>query len=345
MKKIFQFIILMVTVCLFTTSIQAQPDRSTSKVGTTAAQFLKIGPGARAIGMGGAYTAVSNDIYSVYWNPAGITGVQNSGEVTFNHASWLADITYDFAAGAINLPELGTFFITLTTLGIPEDIVRTFDFPEGDGRVWDASSLAIGVGFARKLTDKFSIGFHAKYLREQIWNSSASGVAVDIGTYYVTPFNDLIVAASISNFGSKMQMDGRDILFNYDPDGDPTTGVNNVLSKYEMGRYDIPLTFRLGLAMDAYKDRYFRATTALDAVHPNDNTEYVNLGLELAYDEMIMFRVGYKSLFLRDSEQGLTFGGGLNYRIADQFSVRVNYGWADYGRLKNVQFFDVSINF
>jgi opacity protein-like surface antigen len=345
MKKIFQFIILMVTVCLFTTSIQAQPDRSTSKVGTTAAQFLKIGPGARAIGMGGAYTAVSNDIYSVYWNPAGITGVQNNGEVTFNHASWLADITYDFAAGAINLPELGTFFVTLTTLGVPEDIVRTIDFPEGDGRVWNASSLAIGVGFARKLTDKFSIGFHAKYLREQIWNSSASGVAVDIGTYYVTPFNDLIVAASISNFGSKMQMDGRDILFNYDPDGDPTTGVNNVLSKYEMGRYDIPLTFRLGLAMDAYKDRYFRATTALDAVHPNDNTEYANLGLELAYDEMFMFRVGYKSLFLRDSEQGLTFGGGLNYRIADQFSVRVNYAWADYGRLKNVQFFDVSINF
>ncbi|HRI46854.1 MAG TPA: PorV/PorQ family protein [Ignavibacteriaceae bacterium] len=345
MKKIFQLTIILLTVCGMTFISQAQPDRSTSKVGTTAAQFLKIGPGARAIGMGGAYTGVSNDIYSVYWNPAGITNIQNSGEVTFNHSAWLADITYNFAAAALNVQDMGTFFVTLTNLGIPEDIVRTFDFPEGDGRVWDASSLAIGIGFARKLTDKFSIGFHAKYLREAIWNSSASGVAIDVGTHYITPFNDMVIAASISNFGTKMQMDGRDILFNYDPDGDPTSGVNNVLSKYEMGKYDLPLTFRLGLAMDAYKDRYFRATTALDAVHPNDNTEYVNLGLELAYDEMFMFRVGYKSLFLRDSEQGLTLGGGLNYRLADQFAVRINYGWADYGRLKNVQFFDVSINF
>ncbi len=323
----------------------AQLDRSTSKVGTTAAQFLKIGAGARAIGMGGTYTAVSDDIYSVYYNPAGVVNTQGFGQVAFNHADWLASISYDFAALSLNLQEFGTLFFSLTSLGVPEDKVRTIDFPDGDGRVWDAKSLAIGAGYARKLTDKFSIGFQAKFIREAIWNTSATGFAVDIGTYYITPFNDLVIGASISNFGTKMQLDGRDILFNTDPDNNTSTGPNNILAKYETDKFDIPLTFRIGLAMDVIKERYFRVTVAVDATHPNDNTEYVNSGLELSYDDMAFFRIGYKSLFLRDSEQGLTLGGGLKYNFNDQFTLFFNYGWADYGRLKNVQFFDIGIGF
>lgn len=323
----------------------AQLDRSTSKVGTTAAQFLKIGAGARAIGMGGTYTAVSNDIYSVYYNPAGIANTTSFGQVAFNHANWLASINYDFAALSLNLQHFGTIFFSLTSLAVPEDKVRTFDYPEGDGRVWDASSIAIGAGFAKKLTDKFSIGFHAKYINESIWNTSASGFAVDVGTYYVTPFNNLVIGASISNFGSKLQLDGRDIQFNTDPNADPNTGPNNVLSRYETEKFDIPLTFRIGLAMDVIKERYIRTTVAVDATHPNDNTEYVNVGMELAFDELAFLRVGYKSLFLRDSEQGLTFGGGLKYSFNDQFTIFLNYGWADYGRLENVQFFDLGIGF
>jgi opacity protein-like surface antigen len=343
MKKILLNTILIISIC-FSTAF-SQLDRSTSKVGTTAAQFLKIGAGARAIAMGGAYTAVSNDIYSIYYNPAGIATVTDLGQVSFNHADWLASISYDFAAAALNVSGLGTLFFSITSLSVPEEKVRTFDFPEGDGRVWDASSLAVGIGYAKMLTDKFAIGFQAKYIRESIWNSSASGVALDVGTYYVTPFNDLVIGASISNFGSKMQLEGRDILFNYDPNNNLNSGPNNVLSRYETDKFDMPLIFRLGLAMDFIKNRYIRLTGAVDATHPNDNTEYINSGLELAYDDMFFLRVGYKSLFLRDSEQGLTFGGGLNYRFGNQFAVFVNYGWADYGRLKNVQFVDVGISF
>lgn len=343
-KKIISLSLILFST-LFFTNANAQLDRSTSKVGTTAAQFLKIGAGARAIGMGGTYTAISDDIYSIYYNPAGVVNTKDFGQVAFNHADWLASINYDFAALSLNLENFGTVFFSLTALSIPEDKVRTFDYPEGDGRVWDAKSLAIGAGFAKKLTDRFSIGFHAKYIREAIWNSSASGFAVDVGTYYVTPFNDLVVGASISNFGSKMQLDGRDILFNSDPNNDLNSGPNNILSRYETDKFDIPLTFRIGLAMDVVRERFVRVTAAVDATHPNDNTEYVNSGLELAFDEMAFVRVGYKSLFLRDSEQGLTFGGGLKYNFNDLFTIFLNYGWADYGRLKNVQFFDLGIGF
>jgi hypothetical protein len=344
MKKNYSRLVFGLVVLLGFAAANAQITRTTSKVGTTAAQFLKIGPGARAIGMGDAYSAVGTDIYSTYWNPAGIANSTSNAEVTFNHANWLADVNYDYAAAALNVPDMGTMFFTLTSLGVPEDKVRSYEYPEGDGQYWDAKSLAIGIGFARKLTDKFSIGFQAKYIREAIWNESASGFALDIGTYYITPFNDLVIGASISNFGTKMQLDGRDLQVNVDPNTNTSTGPNNIPANYDMGSYDIPLTFRLGLSMNVIKNQYVRVTAAVDATHPNDNVEYLNTGMEVAYDEMLFVRAGYKSLFLRDSEQGLSLGAGVKYDF-DGFGVKFNYGWSDYGRLKNVQFIDVSMTF
>ena len=345
MKKIFGLIFTIVFIFGIVSNSEAQLFRSTSKVGTTAGQFLKIGAGARAIGMGGAFTAIGNDIYSVYWNPAGIATSPHNGQVAFNHANWLADMSYDFAAGALRIEGLGTVFANLTTFKVPEDKVRTFENPQGDGRVWDASSIAIGLGYAKELTDRFSIGFNFKYIHEGIWNSSASGFAIDIGTLYRTPFNNLMIGAAISNFGSTMRLDGRDILFNNDPNNNPDTGPNNIPAQYRTDDFDLPLTFRIGLAMDVVKERFIRITAAVDATHPNDNTEYVNSGLEFAYDELLFFRVGYKSLFLDNSEQGLTLGGGLKYRFNDNLGIYINYGYADYGRLENVQFFDLGLIF
>lgn len=342
-KKIFSML-LMLTVAL-SINTNAQKYDGTTQVGTTSGQFLKLGAGARSIGMGGAYAGIGGDIYSVYYNPAGIAVMKTSAEVAFNHANWFADISYDFAAGAINLDDMGVLFATFTSLSVPEDKVRTEAYPEGDGRVWDAGSIALGIGYSKMLTDRFSIGAHFKYIREAIWDMAASGFCVDIGTLYRTPFNDLTIGTSISNFGSDMQLDGRDIQFNTDPNDNSNTGPNNIPAVYDMDSYPLPLTFRIGLAMDVVNTRFIRATGAIDAVHPNDNSEYMNMGMEFAYDEMFFVRVGYKSLFKNNSEEGLTLGGGLRYKVNENFKVTINYGYADYGRLENVQFFDVSLSF
>jgi opacity protein-like surface antigen len=324
---------------------KAQLFRSTSKVGTTAAQFLKITPGARAVGMGGALTAIDGDVYSTYYNPAGVARNSNNGQVAFNHASWLADMSYDYAAAALNIQGMGTLFATLTSFRVPEDKVRTFTNPEGDGRFWDAGAIAIGLGFARQLTDRFSIGFQAKFIHESVWNSSSNGFAVDVGTLYETPFNGLKIGAAITNFGTQMQLDGRDIQFNYDPNDDINSGPNNIPATYQTAGFDLPLTFRIGLAMDLVKNRFIRVTGAIDANHPNDNTEYINSGLEVAYDEMFFVRAGYRSLYKDNSEEGLTFGGGLKYKFTNSLKIVLNYGFADFGRLSNVQFFDIGLVF
>lgn len=316
----------------------AQLLRSTAKVGTTAGQFLKIGVGARALGMGSAQVAEVGDISSLYWNPAGLSRLEVNTELMFNHADWLADINYDVLGGVLGMGDWGTFGISIVSLRVPEELVRTVEFPEGDGRRWDASSLAMGVSYARNLTDRFSIGVTAKYVRESVWSESANGVALDIGTLYLSEIPGLTLGASISNFGSKMRLDGRDLYFNNYPEGTISSGPTNIPSAYRTLEYDLPLIFRIGVSYRTQLIEDVRLSAALDATHPNDNTEYVNSGVELGYRNILFGRVGYKSLFLRDSEQGFTWGLGFQYGIVGVATIKVDYGFADYGRLKNIQY-------
>jgi hypothetical protein len=342
MKKFF-IVIALFAVFIMNTGAHAQLTQSITKVGTTAAQFLKIGAGVRAVGMGGAFTAVANDVTALYWNPAGIATIPGGGEATFNHAEWLAETAYDFAAVTLNVENFGTLGLSITSFRVPEDDVRTYRYPEGTGERFDASSIALAVSYGRMLTDRFAIGGTIKYVQDQVWNETARGMAIDLGTHYVTPFNGLRIGAAITNFGTKMQLEGRDLYFNEDPL--PETGtVDQVPSLYRVGKYEMPLTLRLGLAYDVIKQENMIVTIASDAVHPNDNSEHINSGLEVNLRNTIYLRGGYKALLLDNSEQSFTFGGGLRYDAVGT-NLKIDFGYADYGRLDNVQFVSFTVRF
>jgi hypothetical protein len=336
-------IILMIIASLQTAD--AQLSRTTTKVGTTVAQFLKIGAGARSVAMGGSAAAMDGDIYSIYWNPGSLSRLKTPGEASFNHTQWIADIDYNYVASGLTVDGVGTLGLSVTSLTMPEEIVRTESNPDGDGRRWSYSAFSMGLSYARSLTDRFSIGFTAKYIHEGLWNMSSSGFAFDIGTIYTTTFNGLKIGASISNFGTKMRLDGQDITFNNVPSGEQGQGPQNVQSIYKTESYDIPLQFRIGLAMDVLNVDAIRATAAIDATHPNDNVEYVNTGLEIAYDEMAFARIGYNSLFNDQSEQGLTWGVGFYIQVTNLNGIKVDYAFADYGRLNDVQYVSVSVTY
>lgn len=332
-------ILLSITILIvFSQGIFAQ----TVKTGTTAAQVLKLNVGPRAIGMGGAFTAVSNDISSMYWNPGGTANIMMS-EAFFNHSSLYADIKHDYAAFATNLSDFGTVGLFVSVLSMDEMLVRTIENPEGTGEFFDAGALVMGLNYARFLTENFAIGFNFKYISESIWNMNASGFAIDIGTLYKIPvLNELRIAASVSNFGTKMQLSGRDITTTIQSGA----GSNNLINtNIELDKFDLPLLFRVGLSADVLKEGTSRLTTSVDAVHPNDHTEYINSGIEYSWNEIVFIRAGYNSLFERDTEKGLTLGFGLNYRIIDLVKVKVDYAYQDFGRLKDVHYFSVGVNF
>lgn len=320
----------------------AQVGSSLNKTGTTAAQFLKIGVGPRAIGMGGAFTASANDINAMYWNPAGLSRM-NAKEAYFNHVDWILDVKMDYAGFAMDVSDLGTLGAFISVLTMDDMPVRTLQQPEGTGELFSAGSIVIGVSYARNLTDEFSIGFNAKYIGEHIWNESAKTFALDIGTQYIIPFlNEFRLGASISNFGPKMKMAGRDII------QVTTVGAgdgNRINTDLQLDEFELPLLFRIGVAVDAIKSMDNRLTLAADAIHPNDNSEYVNAGFEYTWNEIFFLRGGYKSLFEQDGEQGLTFGAGINYRIFDTFKIKFDYAYQDFGRLKSVQYISLGVRF
>ncbi len=341
MKSFGNYFILLIII-LFAANIFAQTGTSVNKTGTTAAQFLKIGVGPRAIGMGGAYTATADDINSIYWNPAGLASLF-SKEAYFNHVDWISDVKLDYAGFGMDIPGFGTLGAFVSVMSMGDMLVRTLEQPEGTGEYFDAGSLLIGLSYARNLTDEFSIGFNAKYITEHIWHETASSFAFDIGTLYRIPFiNQFRIGAGISNFGPKMQLSGRDIT------QVTTSGAgegNKINTDLQLDKFELPLIFRIGLAVDAVKSSDSRLTLAADAVHPNDNTEHVNTGLEYAWNEILFLRGGYKSLFEKDSEQGFTVGIGINYRLIESVKVKFDYAYQDFGRLKNVQYFSVGVRF
>jgi hypothetical protein len=337
--KTTRVVILLVAILFSASPLFSQ---SLTKTGTTAAQFLKIGVGSRAIGMGGAFTATADDITAIYWNPGGLAQTYSS-EAFFNHVRWFADVNFDFASFATHLPGFGTIGAFVSVLSMDEMLVRTTDQPEGTGEYFKAGAFAIGLSYARNLTDQFSIGFNAKYLQEHIWNMSSVGVGFDVGTMYRIPIlNEFRLAASISNFGPKMKLEGRDNLMIVQVGSGDGNLINTDI---QMEEFDLPLLFRFGMAADVIKSEESRLTAALDAVHPNDNTEYLNTGLEYAWNEMVFLRGGWKSLFERDTEQRFTAGVGVHLRLVEQVKVKFDYAYQDWGRLASVHYVSVGVKF
>jgi long-subunit fatty acid transport protein len=323
---------------------QAQFLRNVSKVGTTSATFLSIEVGARPLAMGGAFVAVADEATALYWNPAGIARLGRT-EATFTHTEWLVGSRFDYAGLVLPLGDSGTLGLSFTSLSAGEMEVRTVALPEGTGERFNANDIALGISYARNLTDRFSIGFSGKYVRQQIWHMSAGAFAFDVGTLYTTRLRGMRIGMSISNFGNKMRLEGRDTIVQHDID--PTKAGNNdkIRAHLDTEKWSLPLMFRVGVAMELMQTASNRLTVAVDAMHPNDNVEGVNLGAEYSLNDVVFLRAGYKSLFVTDSEEGLTLGAGLSYRFLGRARIKLDYAYADFGVLDTVQRFSMAVSF
>jgi uncharacterized protein (TIRG00374 family) len=152
-----------------------------SKTGTTVGTFLKIEPDARIAGMGNAGVSAGGGLTGYYYNPAAVALIDKK-EVRFSHSAWIADIAFDHIAAAFPLGKAGTAAVTITSLRSGDISVRTVDQPLGTGELFHVSDFAAGAGWARPITDRFSIGAEAMYVQETIWNSSLRALVFHLGT-------------------------------------------------------------------------------------------------------------------------------------------------------------------
>lgn len=315
-----------------------------TKVGSTAAPFLNIGVGARAVSMGGAFSATASDVTALYWNPAGVANSLQSGAM-FSNSQWFADIKMNWAGAALQLGGMGTIGLSVTQLDYGDMEVTTLQEPEGTGEMFNAQDLSLGLTYAMRLTEQFSIGGSVKYVSQSIWNSSVSGFAVDLGVLFISDINGLRIGAAITNFGTDMQIDGKDLLVLHDVDEENFGNNDQILASLQTNEYPLPLTFKVGLAMDLIDLADHRFTVAADAYHPSDNAEYLSVGGEYMFMNLLALRGGYKSLFLDNSEEGLTLGFGIHYELYPGFALLVDYAYQDFGVLDETQHFSFGVKF
>jgi hypothetical protein len=323
-----------------------------SKVGTTAAQFLGVPVGARAIAMGGAYVAANQDVSLLYWNPGAAVQADKS-EFSFVNTDWLVGTKFRWFGLVLNLDGDNAIGASVTNMDYGQGDVTTVANPEGTGETWSAADLAIALSYSRRLTDKFSIGGSVKYISQRVYNESASSVAFDAGLLYVTDLNGLRIGMSMSNFGGDMTLSGRDLLNRVDTDPN-NAGSNKTLVGYlKADAWPLPLLFRVGAAMDVVKNDEMSATIAVDALRPSDDFESINLGGEVGWRNILFVRGGYQSLFKGGQaplssdkgQEGLTLGAGLQYHFEGFASLGFNYAFQKFGLFGNLNTIALSIGF
>jgi hypothetical protein len=308
-------------------------------LGSVGAQFLKIPVGARAAAMGGAFMGAAGDASALFWNPAGIVQLRG-GEVFASHTPWWASTRLSNAAVAYGIEGFGSFGLSFSLLTMDAMDVTTEVNPEGTGETFDAQDLMIGLSFARHLTEDFSVGVTAKFVSQRIWNESATGIAFDIGTQYRIGFRDLTLAMSMTNFGPDMRYDGRDLAVKYNPAS--INAQNRLIPAQLSGEdYPLPLGFQVGVSMTALEFDGASLLLAVDAVHPNDNKERINVGGELAIIERFFLRGGYR--FGYDIERA-TMGAGVSVPVGGSV-IKFDYAYATYDLLPNISRFSLSMTF
>ncbi len=327
-----------------------------NRYGSTTANFLEIGMGSAPSAMGEAYVAVTGDLTSVYWNPAGAAYLRKSA-FSLMYQPWLVDINTVFASGAVVLPGVGTFVASLTQVGYGEMQVTTLANQDGTGEYFTANDFAVGLSYARKIANWFSFGATAKMINSQIWHESASAFALDLGVIVKTQFfapggakgKGLDIGMSISNYGSRMQFDGIDLIQPIDISEDETGNYGDVIGQYRTQEWELPLIFRIGLALKPIQTRSSTLTLAVDALHPNNNSESINVGgeyaLRISNSGRFYLRSGYKALFMDEPQFGLTGGGGMELFLMGNRSVKVDYAFKDAGMMGRTHAYTLGFTF
>ena len=350
-------IFLVLIISLFISGVHSE---ATTNVGTAGAQFLKIGPGARVDSLGGAFGGLANDVTSIYWNPAGISQLEKTS-FSDTHTVWLADVRYNYLAFATPIEKVGTLGASVTFLNVPDTEITTLAKPDGTGLWYSAWDTAISVAYARQLYEqdsgvKLSFGINAKYIHQQIHRESAKGVAIDVGTLYHTGWRSLRIGMCFSNFGPEMRFSGPDLESGAEVAGDPRIAdyrpfpdTSNPTRKTALETIEFPLpsNFRLGIAYDIMDTDNNLLTLALDANHPNDNSERLNIGMEYWYRKMAAIRGGYKFRLgedRTDDEEGLTLGLGIHLNLGKR-RLSLDYAYADFGHLQQAHRVSLGLQF
>lgn len=312
-----------------------------SRVGRSGWQFAKLPTSARMASLGGIATVLGRgDANAALTNPASMSDVA-SLSISGSSMNWIADITYYSGAVVKSFDQWGVFGLSINTLDYG-DMVRTENQeqfgPDGEtlGRTqpvlenlgtFSGGDLAVGLNYARRITDRLQVGGTVKYFQETLDDAKTGNWAIDIGTYYHTGIKTFRIAMLGQNFGPDTEFTKYDEQIQIPP-----------------SQVRMPMVFKLGAAVDLIEksaDHPHLLTLATEFTHPNDGDEKVHVAAEYGFGNLAYLRGGYRFNY---DEEGLTAGGGLHLK-RDRYGISVDYAYIDFGRLSAVHVVTVGFEF
>ena len=337
------------------------PTDQASRAGTRGANFLHIGIGARAGGMAGAVTSSVTGPMGWYWNPAGAS-TSEGFSIVAGYQDLYADLGLNQSYAAVSIPLLGGVVgAHLNTLS-SGDIKRTTEAnPFGErlgGSTFQWNSTVAGLGYARRLTDRLSVGGQFKYISEGITDASTSWMAVDVGTQFNTGLFGTTLGGSIRNVGGTSRADGALIQrVIQTTDGSVLREARRV--DLFTRTVEIPVVFQFSLGSDILGSANSilggaGGKNALNAeIAVTDGTDIATqfaLGAEYSFNNTVFLRAG-KRMYNDDRDRGvdnataigLAGGFGLRFPVAGR-SVKFDYSYQGAGALQNIQVFSFEVS-
>ena len=329
------FYVLTISVLLSSLALcQDPPDPpdAVTKVGTSAANWLKIDSGVRGIGMGGSQVASGRGLSGAYYNPASIAFIEKS-EVYYSKSNYLAGITHNTLGYGTKLTPTDYFAIHLFYLDSGEMEVTTPPSPDGIEEYFNVMDLSLRLMYGKQLTDRLRIGASIKYIREEIYTTQMQSFVFDLGSNFNTGVLGIKLGMSVSNFGPDVRFSGPglDVIV---PD---TTDISGRLAKITQ-KFSVPLVFRVGVEKDLLNedgDDHFIVT--IDGINPIDYTVYGGVGFEYSWQNIAFIRGGTR---LYHDTAGISLGGGLKWSM-----FAVDYAYVNYGILEETHQFGISLEF
>ena len=296
----------------------ARPAAAAENAGTSAAQFLKIGAGARGAAMAEAQSAVADDIYAAYYNPAGLALVERP-MMGAMHAQYVQEARYQYGALALPLGEKPgrTIGFSVANLGVSDLERRTqdTDLPVG---YFEASNFAYALSYACRVTDRLSAGVTGKSVRVTIDEVSGSALAADAGLRYRSDLGagfPVDFAFAVKNLGSGLKLGSEEAPL-------PSSVVFGASAAPRPG-------LLLALDLIRYRDTDLIAAAGGEYKHRLSNR----------LDGML--RAGYSN-HRKDIEgvSGVTLGAGLAVS-----GLAFDFAWVPFGDLGNTFRYSVQVKF
>ena len=301
-------------------------------------QFLNMSNDARITALGEAGTSLETNASSLLYNPAGMARQSNFADFTFGKTSWIADINYYHGAIAINPVAGGEYGViglsfVYVDYGTIYRTIRSTSDPKGyiDLGEFKPFGFSAGIGYAKALSDKFSVGGNIRYVKQDLGKDQVIGIntdnsnitkdysqatlAYDFGVIYKTGMKSLTLGLNVRNFSQEI--------------------------KYEKEGFSLPLIFKIGLSMNAMElfpsinKEMHKLLISVDASHPRDYSEQIGVGGEYLFMNTLSLRLGY--LFPAD-ESGLSAGIGLQQTL-DGYDFGLDYAYTAFGVFKDVHKF------